>query len=385
MKILTILGARPQFIKAACLNRAFKHYPNITETIAHTAQHHDKNLNTIFFEELHLTPPAYQLPPPIGGNRLQTIARMQNALETILRTHQPDATLVYGDTNSTLAGALVSHQLNIPIIHIEAGLRSYNFDMPEEKNRITTDKLATLLFCPTELAKNNLLNEGLTESKCHIIVSGDIMKDNARYYAPYAKKPPIPIKQNFVLATLHRAQNTDDLKRLHVILEALETIGGKTQVIFPMHPRTAGKFRNDGPGDGFENASEFENTDGFENKKLQKSHYKHITFAPPLSYLQTLWLLQHAQAVLTDSGGLQKEAYFFNKPCLILREESEYEELIKAGCAVLMGADKEKIIETFGNMRDLFHPPFPPHLYSPPEPYVGDSGNLIAKKILEIL
>ncbi|PAF48829.1 UDP-N-acetylglucosamine 2-epimerase [Helicobacter sp. 12S02232-10] len=359
MKILTILGARPQFIKAACLSRTFKNHPIIKEIILHTGQHYDQKMSEIFFRELQLPKPTYHL-KCTQKNRFKMIGTMLKDIEEIMYRQKPDASLVYGDTNSTLAGALASFKLGIPIIHIEAGLRSFNSQMPEETNRIFTDKLSTLLFCPTKQAITNLENEtSLQENnmqKRHIFLCGDIMQDNALHYAPYAKKPAISIKSKFILATLHRAQNTDNPKRLGSILEALKTIASHTQVIFPVHPRTL--------------------------QALNASHLNSapLTFTPPVSYLETLWLLKHSQAVFTDSGGLQKESYFFKKPCFILREESEWEELIQTRCAILVGAEKEKIIQSFGNMPYLFTKHFPSDLYGN-----GNAGKIIVEKILETL
>ncbi|PAF48103.1 UDP-N-acetylglucosamine 2-epimerase [Helicobacter sp. 12S02634-8] len=364
MKILTILGARPQFIKAACLQRVFQNYPNIQEIIAHTNQHYDHAMDAVFFQELKLKAPTIKLTQPIKHHstsqnsrkaRFAMLAHIYQGLQPIIVASKPDAILIYGDTNSTLAGALAGFHATIPLIHIEAGVRSKNLQMPEECNRIATDKLSTLLFCPSVRACENLKNESLLPQS-QIYDCGDIMQDNALYYAPYAKAPQLPLQANFILASIHRANNTDDPQRLQAIFEALNTIAKHTQVLCPLHPRTEQALKHQG------------------------LKFPHICFTPPLSYLETLYLLQRTQAVFTDSGGLQKEAYFFAKPCFVLRDESEWEELLEHRCAYLVGAQKEKIIESFGNMPYLFAKSPPPHLYGN-----GQAGDKIVKKILEVL
>ncbi|PAF43797.1 UDP-N-acetylglucosamine 2-epimerase (non-hydrolyzing) [Helicobacter sp. 11S03491-1] len=355
MKILTILGARPQFIKAASLSRILKNYPQIQEIIIHTGQHFDPQMSDIFFSQLHIPKPTYSLQIKNKSHATMT-GEMMEEIEKISQDIKPDATLVYGDTNSTLAGALSSAKLHIPIIHIEAGLRSFNLKMPEEINRILTDRISWLLFCPSQKAFDNLMDEGFSNFPCKIYKSGDIMLDSLLYYSPYAKKPPIPIQKDFALATIHRPCNTDDPQTIHTLIAALDTLASTTQIILPLHPRTA--------------------------KTLSNLHIvpKHITLTNPLGYLEMIWLLKHSKAVLTDSGGLQKEAYFFGKPCLILREESEWEELVTHQCGILVGTHKEKIIQSFGNIPYLFAKPFPKNLYGQ-----GQSGEFIAKKILEMI
>ncbi|PAF51935.1 UDP-N-acetylglucosamine 2-epimerase (non-hydrolyzing) [Helicobacter sp. 13S00477-4] len=355
MKILTILGARPQFIKASCLQRSFKKYPQFEEIIVHTGQHYDLEMSEIFFKELNLSYPNYNLQ---CGNKphLEMISAMLKNLHKIILKTKPNALLVYGDTNSTLAGALSACKTQTPLIHIEAGLRSFDFSMPEESNRILTDRVSSLLFCPTQTAIQNLKNEGFENFECKFYYSGDVMKDNAIFYSKYAKKPSIPIESEFVLASIHRVQNTDDNQRFKNIFESLDFIASKTQVILPLHPKTAFKLKN-------------------QNFKLP-----HITFTKPLSYLEIIWLLQHTKAVFTDSGGLQKEAYFFKKPCFVLRDKSEWQELITNKCAILLKADKENIIQAFDNIPDIFTKQFPTHLYGE-----GNAGDFILEKILETL
>ena len=241
MKILTILGARPQFIKAGSVSRAITNnqYTNtpITEVIVHTGQHYDANMSDIFFKELHLPKPDYFL--GIGGKSHGAMTgQMMEKIEEVALKEKPDIIMVYGDTNSTLAGALVGAKLHIPIAHVEAGLRSFNMNMPEEINRILTDRVSKWLFCPTDSAVKNLKNEGFDNFNCKIIKSGDVMQDGAEYYKQFAKKPNIDIKDNFILTTIHRAENTDDKNRLKNIFEALEKIAKDKQVILPLHPRT---------------------------------------------------------------------------------------------------------------------------------------------------
>lgn len=353
MKILTILGARPQFIKASCQSRTFKKYSSIEEIILHTGQHYDYKMSQIFFDELKIPRPTFFL--KTGGNTPpKMIAKMIEGIEKIILKTKPDFVLVYGDTNSTLAGALTANKLHIPIIHIEAGLRSYNPQMSEENNRILTDRISTLLFCPTQTAHNNLIKEGFANFPCQIFTSGDVMYECMLEYSQYAKKPDIPISENFSIATLHRAENTDDVSKLKSIFKALDEIAKKHQIILPLHPRVAKILRH------------------------QKIVPAHITIIQPLGYLETIWLLQHTQAVFTDSGGLQKEAYFFSKPCFILRQESEWVELIENKCSFLVGSDTQKIIHYFDNISHLFAKKMPENLFGN-----GVATDFIAKTILE--
>jgi len=322
MKILTILGARPQFIKAGSVSREIAKHKHIKEVIVHTGQHYDKNMSDIFFSELHLPKPDYFL--GIGGKShgAMTGAMMQK-IEEVALEEKPDWIQVYGDTNSTLAGALVASKLHIKLSHIEAGLRSYNNKMPEEINRILTDRVSQILFCPTDTAVQNLKKEGFENFECRIVKSGDVMYDGALFYKELAKKPQVDIKDDFILCTIHRAENTDDEKRLKSIFEALKLIAKETQVILPLHPRTKNII-----------------------KKLSIDT-KDITLIEPVGYLEMVWLIKNSKLVLTDSGGLQKEAYFFGKYCITLRDETEWVELVESGYNTLVGADKEKIIKVF--------------------------------------
>jgi UDP-GlcNAc3NAcA epimerase len=326
MKILTILGARPQFIKAGAVSREIKRQKEegkrLKEIIVHTGQHYDANMSDIFFEELHLPKPDYFL--GIGGKSHGAMTgQMMEKIEEVALKEKPDIIMVYGDTNSTLAGALVGAKLHIPVAHVEAGLRSFNMNMPEEVNRILTDRVSKWLFCPTDIAVKNLKNEGFDNFDCKIIKSGDVMQDGAEYYKQFAKKPNIDIKDNFILTTIHRAENTDDENRLRNIFEALNEIAKDRQVILPLHPRTKQKLTNI----------------PITNNQL--------TIIDPVGYLEMVWLLDNCDMVITDSGGLQKEAYFFKKPCITLRDETEWVELIENNFNVLAGADKNRILSIY--------------------------------------
>lgn len=327
MKILTILGARPQFIKAAVVSREIRKYPEIKEIIVHTGQHYDINMSDIFFEQMKIPKPDYYL----GINNLNHGAmtgRMMEGIEEITIKEKPDIILVYGDTNSTLSGALVASKLQIKLAHIEAGLRSFNKKMPEEINRIVTDRLSDILFCPTENAVKNLKREGFDSFDCKIVKAGDVMYDAVLYYKQYAQKPQnMDISESFILCTIHRAENTDNPERLINIVQALEEIAKDIQVILPIHPRTKKIAENLG-------------------LKL-----KEITVIEPVGYFEVQWLLENCKCVITDSGGLQKEAYFFKKPCITLREETEWIELVEIGANTLAGANKERIMEAFKNLK----------------------------------
>lgn len=322
MKILTILGARPQFIKAGSVSREIAKFRNIHEVIVHTGQHYDTNMSDIFFEEMKIPKPDYFL--GIGGkSHGAMIGQMIEKIEEVALKENPAWIIVYGDTNSTLAGAIVASKLHIKLAHIEAGLRSFNMKMPEEVNRILTDRVSDILFCPTNLAIQNLKNEGYENLECKIIKSGDVMKDGAIFYKQYAKKPGVNIENNFILCTVHRAENTDNEERLRNIFSALSEIAKNRQIVLPLHPRT---------------------------KKIIESleiKTENLLIIDPVGYLEMIWLLDNCALVLTDSGGLQKEAFFFTKPCLVLRDETEWVELVEKGFNVLVGADKDKIIENY--------------------------------------
>ncbi len=324
MRILTILGARPQFIKAGTVSREISKHSNIEEIILHTGQHYDSNMSDIFFDEMQIPKPNYFL--GIGGKSHGAMTgQMIEKIEEVALKVNPDWIMVYGDTNSTLAGAIVASKLHIKLAHIEAGLRSFNMKMPEEVNRILTDRVSNILFCPTDTAMQNLKNEGYDNFGCKIVKSGDVMQDGAIFYKNLAIKPNIEIKKDFILCTIHRAENTDDEIRLKSIFEALDEIAKEKQVILPLHPRTKKIL---------------------ENLKLDISN---LTIIEPVGYLEMVWLISNCNFVMTDSGGLQKEAYFFEKQCITLRDETEWVELVECGSNTLVGADKAKILEVYKN------------------------------------
>ncbi|MBK6996158.1 MAG: UDP-N-acetylglucosamine 2-epimerase (non-hydrolyzing) [Lewinellaceae bacterium] len=336
MKIITVIGARPQFVKAAVVSRAFRAYPSIEEKIVHTGQHFDANMSDIFFEEMDIPRPHFNLEINSLSHGAMT-GRMLERIEEVLLAEKPDALLVYGDTNSTLAGALAARKLHIPVMHVEAGLRSHNNAMPEETNRILTDRISKVLFCPTETAVKNLRLEGFEHFDCTILQLGDVMEDAAIYYAPRSTKRSNILKtlrlegHDFALCTLHRAENTDDPARFRAIVEALNETATRMPVVLPLHPRT--------------------------QKLLEKNGLQlNAIVVPPLGYFDMLSLLQHCCVVMTDSGGLQKEAYFFGKFCLTLRDDTEWTELVEEGFNFLVGADKNLILNT---LEGVFSKKFP--------------------------
>lgn len=335
MKIVSILGARPQFIKAGSVSREILRQGesglDINEIIVHTGQHYDANMSDVFFEEMQIPKPDYFL--GIGGKTHGAMTgQMIEKIEQVLIQEKPDWVMVYGDTNSTLAGAIAASKVHIKIAHVEAGLRSFNIRMPEEVNRILTDRISSVLFCPTQVAVDNLNNEGICnwQTDAKVVKSGDVMQDGAMFYQSLAQAPAeFNGLQDFVLCTIHRAENTNDPKRLYQILSALNEIAQKQKIILPLHPRT--------------------------KKILLTGDYdmSNLTIIDPVGYLNMVWLIDHAQLVMTDSGGLQKEAYFFNKPCITMRDESEWVELVEAGANVLVGADKFKILDAYAQHRLL--------------------------------
>ncbi|MDH5676753.1 MAG: UDP-N-acetylglucosamine 2-epimerase (non-hydrolyzing) [Myxococcales bacterium] len=310
MKVLTVVGARPQFIKAATLSRALLR-AGFDEQLLHTGQHYDSSMSGVFFEELEIPRPAHALGIGSASHGAQT-GRMLEAIERVLQAERPDWVVVFGDTNSTLAGALAAAKLHIPLAHVEAGLRSYNRRMPEELNRVLTDHASDLLFAPTSAARANLLKEGLAEDRISVV--GDVMYDASLYYA--AKGGGIPEHLDaqglcagaYALATVHRAENTDEPARLKLILDVLDDFAGQLPVVLPLHPRTAVAL-----GD------------------RARTDYPRIRFIDPVGYLDMLALEKHARLVITDSGGVQKEAYFVGVQCVTLRDETEWVELVEAG------------------------------------------------------
>jgi UDP-GlcNAc3NAcA epimerase len=356
-KIVTIIGARPQIIKAAALSRAIKNKfsTQLTEIIVHTGQHYDENMSGVFFEELGIPQPNYNLNAGSGKHGKQT-ASMIEGIETILESEQPHAIILYGDTNSTLAGAVAASKIHVPVVHIEAGLRSFNKAMPEEVNRIMCDHVSTLLFSPTKTGFQNLLNEGFKENASKpynannpkIYHSGDVMYDNSIFYSQISDEKTNIIKKlnlqknNFILATIHRNNNTDEPERLNALFRSLNFIAEKNNldVVLPLHPRTAKLLE----------------------KNLEVNLYSAITTNPhfkiigPAGFLEMIALEKNCKLVMTDSGGVQKEAFYFQKPCVILRPETEWVELVECGCAIVADANENKIKSAFEilvNKRDL--------------------------------
>ena len=354
MKIVTIIGARPQIIKAAALSRAIQtHYADrIREVIVHTGQHYDDNMSQVFFDELGIPNPDYNLHVGSASHGVQT-ARMIEGIEKILVDERPDGIVLYGDTNSTLAGAVAAAKIHIPVIHIEAGLRSFNKRMPEEINRIVCDHCSTLLFTPTPAGFDNLAKEGFrmdnegpyTIDNPKVYHCGDIMYDNSLYFSTIAdQKAGLLLElglldQPYVLTTLHRDSNTDHPLRLNAILDALLELSKDIAILLPLHPRTRKMLDQ-----------------LVDRDKIDRlTHQERIHLIDPVSFLEMILLEKHAQLVLTDSGGVQKESYFFKKPCVILRPETEWVEIVKTGSASLADADYGQIIEA--SRRYLQHPP----------------------------
>jgi len=360
LKIITVIGARPQIIKAAALSRAIRtNYPDkIKELIVHTGQHYDENMSAVFFDELEIPKPDYNLHVGSGSHATQTAA-MLVALEEILLREQPQALVLYGDTNSTLAGALAASKMHIPVVHIEAGLRSFSKAMPEEINRIVADHISTLLFSPTISGYRNLLKEGFLEGNVgpysadnpRIVHCGDVMYDNSLYFSKVADQKTNLLHEHqledgkFILATIHRNNNTDEPARLSSLFRALNTLSQKKQisVVLPLHPRTAKLME----------------------KNLDKELYDAVIgnprfhILPPVSFLEMIALEKHCKIVMTDSGGVQKEAFYFEKPCVILRPETEWVELVECGTAIVTDADEVKIIAAYEELTSSRNLVFP--------------------------
>ena len=378
MKILTVIGARPQIIKAAALSRAINNgfSDRIEEKILHTGQHYDANMSAVFFDEMGIPRPHFNLNTGSGKHGVQT-AKMIAGIEEVLENEAFDAIVLYGDTNSTIAGAVAASKLHLPIVHIEAGLRSFNMAMPEEINRIVCDNLSTVLFAPTQTAVDNLRREGFLSSKAtfadgnrrHVFHSGDIMYDNSLYFARIADEKTDILRrlgledEKFVLATIHRDNNTDNPERLTAIAEALLEITERGyKIVLPLHPRTKKLLP----------------------QNLSEDDYRRITsnpdimIIPPVSFFEIIVLERHASLIMTDSGGLQKEAYFFRKPCLILRPETEWVEIVEQHAGIITDADKELIVRSFDEYIDT-EPQFPP-LFGD-----GHSAEFMLDKTLDII
>jgi len=313
MKLVSVVGARPQFVKAAVVSRAIRAVEGMNEVVVHTGQHYDANMSDVFFAELAIAPPDYHLGIGSAAHGAQT-GRMLEAIEKVLLESAPDWVLVYGDTNSTLAGALAAAKLHVPVAHVEAGLRSFNRRMPEEINRVLTDHVAELLFAPTQVAVENLRREGVAARGIHLV--GDVMFDAARHFGARAEAVSNVLHRlrlksgEYVLATIHRAENTDDRKRLEVILGGIGRVAETTPVVFPVHPRTRAALQQQRPA---------------------APQPAHLVLTEPVGYLDMLQLEKNACLVVTDSGGVQKEAFFFERPCVTLRDETEWVELVELG------------------------------------------------------
>lgn len=348
IKILTIIGARPQIIKAAAISRAInKSFQNqIQEILVHTGQHYDANMSEVFFQEMGIPKPDYNLNVGSMSHARQT-AKMMEGIEDLIFSEKPDYLLVYGDTNSTLAGAISAAKLHLPVVHVEAGLRSFNKAMPEEINRIMTDHASTLLFSPTQTGFQNLINEGFSNTDVQnahadnpaIFHCGDVMLDNTLFFRQKAQNESKVLEKlnlksnNFILCTIHRDNNTDQKGRLTNIVEALLEISEKSEleIVLPLHPRTSKKL-----------------PETIEKQLYEKfiSNQK-IKITEPVSFFDMIQLESHSKLVMTDSGGVQKEAFFLQKPCLIMRSETEWVEIVNAGCAQIVDANKNNIIDNF--------------------------------------
>jgi UDP-GlcNAc3NAcA epimerase len=377
IKIVTIIGARPQIIKAAAISRAIKNkfVTQITEVIVHTGQHYDENMSQVFFDELGIPAPNYNLNVGSGSHGKQT-ATMITGIEEILITEKPNAIVLYGDTNSTLAGAIAASKIHVPVVHIEAGLRSFNKAMPEEVNRIMCDHVSTLLFSPTKTGFTNLLNEGFKEknqkpysaNNPKIYHSGDVMYDNSLFFSEVAEKKTTVLEKNkliknqFILATIHRNNNTDEPVRLNALFSALYKISEENQldVLLPLHPRTAKLLEV--------------NLDEVLFTKIKAS--THFKITEPVSFLEMIALEKNCKLVMTDSGGVQKEAFYFEKPCVILRPETEWVELVECCTAIIADANEQVICDAYAKLTGTTNLQFP-KLYGD-----GKAAEFICSEIL---
>lgn len=327
LRLLTVVGARPQFVKAAMISRAVRGSADVREVLVHTGQHFDANMSDVFFAELDMAPPDHHLGIG-GGTHGQNTGRMIEAIERVLLSQRPDWVVVYGDTDSTIAGALAAVKLHIPVAHVEAGLRSFNRAMPEEINRVVTDHVASVLFAPTDSAVANLNAEGISGDRVRRV--GDVMYDAALYYGVKAERESDVLRRlrlragGYALLTLHRPSNTDDRRRLAAILRSLAAVS--TPVVWPIHPRTRHRMTEFG-----------------------LSLPQTVVATDPLGYLDMVMLEKHARVIATDSGGVQKEAYFQGVPCLTLRSETEWVELVQIGANVLVGDDLEHLARLLEN------------------------------------
>ena len=357
MKIATVVGARPQFVKSSMVSKHFRDMNNVEEVIIHTGQHFGEKMSSVFFEQMEIPEPRYNL----GINSLSHGAmtgRMLEKIESVILSEKPDWVLVYGDTNSTLAGGLSAVKLDVPLAHIEAGLRSFNMQMPEEINRILTDRVSTLLFCPTETSVRNLEKEDIGNNRGNkVVLSGDVMYDAYLHFTGNAKRMSSIIQDldledsPFLLCTIHRPENTNNQERLENILRALDSLSAKQKVVLPLHPRTKMAI----------------------NKNKLTTLCKII---PPVSFNDMIELVRNCSLVLTDSGGLQKEAYFSGKLCVILRDETEWVELVDAGACYIAGAKSSAILtladDLAGKKTD-----FSQNLYGN-----GEAGSIIVNELM---
>ncbi len=318
------MGARPQFIKASVISREISKHKELKEILIHTGQHFDENMSKVFFDEMQIPQPDYEL--NINGiSHGAMTGKMIEKIEGVLVEEKPDYVLIYGDTNSTIAGALAAKKIHHKIAHVEAGLRSFNNRMPEEINRILTDRISDYLFCPSEKAVENLLNEGFDKFDCEIVNTGDVMLDAALFYSEKTKSPDFEIPVEFILATIHREENTEDTKRLSSLIDALNKISLEIPIVLPLHPRTKDIL----------------------NKSMEIKLNSQIKMVPPVSYLEMLYLLNNCSLVMTDSGGLQKEAFYCKKLCITLRDETEWTELVDHDFNIVCGTDEEKVLDAY--------------------------------------
>lgn len=356
MKIVTVVGARPQFVKAGAVSRVLRQKHN--EILIHTGQHYDENMSQVFFDELKIPKPDYNL--CVGsGNHGQQTGRMLERIEGVLLEERPDMMIVYGDTNSTIAGAMAASKLHIPVVHVEAGLRSFNMAMPEEQNRVLTDHISKILLCPTNTAVENLKKEGIKDRVFNV---GDVMLDAAFHNIKIAQEKSDIINrlninnQAYILSTIHRAENTDDISKLENILKVLVHLEFK--VVFPIHPRTRNIINTN-------------------EQRFSFINHSNIMLIEPVSYLDMLVLEKNAKCIMTDSGGVQKEAYFFETSCITLREETEWIETLNDDWNILVGANQEKILEAVAKVFSKDYSAMPQ------KKYFGE-GNA-SEKILQVI
>ena len=333
LKVVTVVGARPQFVKVATLTRAFSEFDNVQHIVIHTGQHFDSNMSEIFFNQLNIPLPQYNLSISSLSHGAMT-GRMIEKIEEVLLIEKPHILVVFGDTNSTLAGALAAVKHHIPIAHVEAGLRSFNMDMPEEINRILTDRISNILFCPTSNSVKNLQNEGFTHFGVTIVDSGDVMKDASMYYKQFSLKESLILdnlnlsQQNYLLCTLHRAENIDNLQRIRNILSGLNILAEVNPIVIPVHPRAKTVFE-------------------------KFNLHPNIVLIEPCGYLDMITLISNCRLVVTDSGGLQKEAYFFNKFCVTVRDQTEWVELVDHGYNKLVGDSTDSLLTAVDHFQSL--------------------------------